>query len=131
MAKHVKSSVKDLYEKFLTPIHIILYFVFAIPIIFVAQIPDEYKKYGSNILVRIILFGLIVLVNNYISYIHALMFAMFVILYVSFTPGIKESFEDLRIVARKEKRWYDEQVIGENPKLMETEKVRTEAVQSS
>lgn len=131
MPRLTKSPVKDLYEKFMTPIHIILYFVFAIPIIFVAQIPNEYKNYGSNTFVRILLFGLIVLINNYISYIHALMFAMFVVLYVSFTPGVKESFEDLRIVARKEKRWFDEQVIGENPKLMETEKVRTEAVQSS
>lgn len=131
MARTVKSNVSELYEKFLTPIHIILYFVFAIPILFVAQIPDEYKSYGSNTFVRVLLFGLILIVNKYISYIHALMFAMFVVLYVSFAPGIKESFEDLRIVARKEKRWFDEQVIGENPRLMETEKVRTEAVQSS
>lgn len=130
MARTAKTHVAELYEKFLTPIHIILYFVFAIPVIFVAQIPNEYKKYGSNVFVRVLLFGLIVLINNYISYIHALLFAMFVVLYVSFAPGIKESFEDLRIVARKEKRWYDEQVIGENPRLMETEKVRTEAVQS-
>ena len=55
---------------------------------------------------------------------------MFVVLYVSFSPGVNESFEDLRMVARKERRWYDEEVIGENPRLMETEKVRTQAVQS-
>ena len=130
MARTAKTHVAELYEKFLTPIHIILYFVFAIPVIFVAQIPNEYKKYGSNVFVRVLLFGLIVLINNYISYIHALLFAMFVVLYVSFTPGIREAFEDLRIVARKEQKWYDEKVLGEEPELMETEKVRTEAIHS-
>ena len=60
-----------------------------------------------------------------------MLLAMFVVLYLSFTPGMKESFEDLRIVAKKKQRWYDEQVIGENPELMETEKVRTEAIQGS
>jgi hypothetical protein len=130
MARSAKNHVKELYEKFLTPIHVILYFIFAIPILYVSQIPDEYKKYGSNVFVRVILFGLVVLINNYISYIHALLFAMFAVLYVSFSPGVNESFEDLRMVARKERRWYDEEVIGENPRLMETEKVRTQAVQS-
>jgi len=130
MARSVKLHVKELYEKFLTPIHVVLYFILAIPILYVSQIPDEYKKYGGNVFVRVILFGLVVIINNYISYIHALLFAMFVVLYVSFSPGVNESFEDLRMVARKERRWYDEEVIGENPRLMETEKVRTQAVQS-
>jgi hypothetical protein len=130
MARSAKNHVKELYEKFLTPIHVILYFILAIPILYVSQIPDEYKKYGGNVFVRVILFGLVVIINNYISYIHALLFAMFVVLYVSFSPGVNESFEDLRMVARKERRWYDEEVIGENPRLMETEKVRTQAVQS-
>ena len=58
------------------------------------------------------------------------MLALFVVLYISFTPGIKEAFEDLRIVAKKEGRWWDEKVLGEDPELMETEKVKTEAIQS-
>ena len=131
MAKSMKSHALDLYEKFSLPIQIILYVVFIIPVLFVGQIPKEYRGYANNIIVKIILFGLIILVNNYISYIHALLFAMFVVLYISLNPGSSEAFEDLRIVARKERRWFDEQVIGEDPKLMETEKVRTEAVQSS
>jgi hypothetical protein len=41
-----------------------------------------------------------------------------------------ETFEDLRKIAKKNHRWYDEKVIGEHPELMETEKVKTEAIQS-
>jgi hypothetical protein len=57
--------------------------------------------------------------------------ALFVALYISFTPGFKEAFEDLRIVARKQQKWYDEKVLKENPFLMENEKVNTQPVQST
>ena len=102
-----------------------------IAIVYVSQIPESYKKYGNNILVRAGFFGLIIATNNYISYMHALLLALFVVLYLSFSPGFIESFEDLRIVAKKESRWYDEKVLGEEPDLMETEKVQTQAIQSS
>ena len=130
MSPSIKTHIADLYGKFQSPIHNILYVIFITAIVYVSQIPVYYKKYGNNLLVRALLFGIIVLVNNYISYIHALLVALFVVLFISFTPGI-ESFEDLRIVAKKEQRWYDEQVLGEDPELMETEKVQTQAVQSS
>lgn len=131
MATSVLKNIQDLYNKFENPIQIILYIVFIVGIIFVNQIPDSYKFYGSNLLVRSALFGLVLATCHYISYTHAMLLAMFTVLYVSFTPGILEAFEDLRIVARKEQRWFDERVLGEDPELMETEKVRTEAIQSS
>ena len=126
-----QKHVSELYNKFETPIQIVLYiFLFAI-IIYVKDIPFQYKYCGNNILLRIVFFGLTLVITKYISFIHGMLFAMFVILYLSFTPGIKgEAFEDLRIVAKKERLWYDEQVLGEDPELMETEKVKTEAIQS-
>jgi hypothetical protein len=130
MSPSIKTHIADLYGKFQFQIHNLLYLVFITAIVYVSQIPECYRKYGNNFIVRALLFGSIVLVNNYISYIHALLLALFVVLFISFTPGI-ESFEDLRIVAKKEQRWYDEQVLGEDPELMETEKVQTQAVQSS
>ena len=131
MAASMKSHFVDLYEKFTSHIHIVLYCVFFVAIIYVSQIPVSITKYGSNVFVRVILFGLILLTNNYISYMHALLLALFVVLFLSFSPGFTESFEDIRIVAKKEHRWFDENVLGEDPELMETEKVRTQAVGSS
>jgi hypothetical protein len=131
MTRSIKSHVTELYEKHMTPISIILYIVFALPVIFVGQIPDKYKKYGSNIFVRILLFGLIVLTAKYISYIHALLFAMFVVLYVSFAPGIIENFQSQtkkKVIPKT--LWWDEQVF----KTVETEvdeiTADTQAVQS-
>jgi hypothetical protein len=61
---------------------------------------------------------------------HSLLLALFIVLFLSFSPGFIESFEDLRIVAKKEVRWFDERVLGEDPELMETEKVATQAIGS-
>lgn len=130
MLNSMKKDMCELYNKFETPIHIILYIVLMTSIIYVNQIPDGYKYYGSNMLLRLAFFGTALAICKYVSYVHGMLFAMFVVLYISFTPGIKEAFEDLRIVARKERKWYDEKVLGEEPELMETEKVITEAVHS-
>lgn len=127
-----QKHVSELYNKFETPIHIVLYILLFVIIIYVKDIPSQYKYYGNSILLRIVFFGLTLAITKYISFVHGMLFAMFVILYLSFTPGMKgEPFEDLRIVAKKERRWYDEQVLGEDPELMETEKVKTEAIQGS
>jgi hypothetical protein len=130
----MKKHLLDLYIKIESPIHIILYFLFSISIIYVAQIPECYKYYSNNVFLRIISFGLIVGTCQYISYIHSLLLALFIVIYISFTPGMKyknnETFEDLRKIAKKNHRWHDEKVIGEHPELMETEKVKTEAIQS-
>jgi hypothetical protein len=127
-----QKHVSELYNKFETPIHVVLYILLFVIIIYVKDIPSQYKYYGNNVLLRIVLFGLILAITQYVSFVHGMLFAMFVVLYISFTPGIKgsEAFEDLRIVAKKEQRWYDEQVLGEDPEFMETEKVKTEAIQS-
>ena len=128
-----QKHVSELYNKFETPIHIVLYIFLFVIIIYVKDIPSQYKYYGNSVLLRIVLFGLILAITQYVSFVHGMLFAMFVVLYISFTPGIKgsEAFEDLRIVAKKEQRWYDEQVLGEDPEFMETEKVKTEAIQGS
>jgi len=130
MSRSIQKHLVDLYVKLESPIHVILYFIIAVGVIYVSQIPDKYKYYGNNTILRIIFFVLIVGTCKYISYIHSLLLALFVVLYISFTPGMKEAFEDLRIIAKKEGRWWDEKVLGEDPELMETEKVKTEAIQS-
>ena len=129
MSPSIKNNIFELYEKFLQPIHISLYIVLMISIIHVSQVPEKYKKYGNNIFVRAALFGSIVLMNNYISYMHALLLALFIVLFLSFSPGFIEKFEDVKKIAKKEHRWYDEKVLGEEPDTLETDKVNTEAIQ--
>ena len=128
------SQQKHLIEfinKFRFQIEVILYVVLVIAIVFENRIPSQYKYFGQSIIFRVIAFGAVLAITQYISVSHGLLLALFIALYISFTPGFKESFEDLRIVARKQQKWYDEKVLGENPFLMENEKVNTQAVQSA
>ena len=131
MVQNSKNHLFDFIEKFKIHVHIFLYVILILSVAYVNTIPSNYKYYGSNPFVRLLFFGITLFICKYVSFIHSLLFALFVCLYISFTPGYKESFENLRIVARNERRWLDERILGEDPELMENEKVRTEAVQSS
>ena len=61
---------------------------------------------------------------------HALLLALFIVLFISFSPGFIENFENLKLVAKKEQSWFDERVLGEDPEMIETEKVQTQAIGS-
>lgn len=126
-----KKHVVDFVNKFRSQINIILYVILIVAIIFENKIPSAYKYYGNSSLIRGIAFILVLATVHYISFSHGLLLALFVALYISFTPGFKEAFEDIRIVARKQHRWHDEKILNEDPSLMENEKVNTQAVQSS
>ena len=126
-----QKHIIDFLEKFRFQIEIILYVVLILAIVFVNKISSKYKYFGQSVLFRVIMFGLVLVTAQYISFSHGLLLALFIALYISFTPGFKEAFEDLRMVARKQKKWYDEKVLKENPYLIENEKVKTQAVQST
>ena len=126
-----QKNIIDFLEKFRFQIEIILYVVLILAIVFVNKISSKYKYFGQSVLLRVVMFCLVLVTAQYISFSHGLLLALFIALYISFTPGFKEAFEDLRIVARKQKKWYDEKVLKENPYLIENEKVNTQAVQST
>jgi len=125
----MKTHVKELYNKFWEPIHLILYVLLMFMIVYVSHVPKVYRKYSNNLFVRLLLFGLILIINDYISYSHALLFAIFVVLFISFSPGFIEKFDNPRLVARKEQRWLDESILGENPAIIQTDRASTQAIQ--
>lgn len=125
-----QKHVIDFLEKFRFQIEIILYVLFIIAIVFENKIPSQYKYFGQSTLFRALAFILVLATTQFISFTHGLLLALFLVLYISFTPGFKEAFEDLKIVARKQQKWYDETILKENPFLIENDKVNTQAVQS-
>lgn len=128
MVASIKTHVSELYTKFMTPIHIVLYVILMTAIIYVNQIPDRYKYYGNNVLLRVILFGIALAICEYVSYVHALLFAMFVVLYVSFTPGFKEAFQNqIKKTVDCSRPWWDEVVLGVCESELDSENVITVA----
>ena len=129
MAPKLQNHFLDFYKKLEFPFHILLYIALIISIIYIPQIPDNIKIYGPNPIYRIIAFILVLALTVYISPIHGLLLALIVVLYVSFTTGRNgEGYQNTQnslVTARKQRRWFDEEVLGENPVAYQNDKVIT------
>ena len=122
----MKKHITDLYDKFNTPIHVVVYIILITAIVYVNQIPEKYKYYGNNIILRLVFFGLVLAICEYVSYVHALLFAMFVVLYISFTPGFREAFQNqTKKSVNCNRPWWDEIVLGVCESEVDNENVTT------
>ena len=135
----IKVHLEEFYKKWEAPLHLLAYLVLLIALVNEQMLPDNLKKFGPSPIYRIVAFGVILAIANFVSPLHALLAALIVVLYVSFTPGYAteqtisqtgntESFEDTQVMSKKQKhRWFDEEVLKENPTLIQSERVITQA----
>ena len=120
--KHLAEFLK----KVEVPLHFISYVLLVVVIAYEQTLSDKIKSYGPNVLFRLLAFGAVVAISMLISPLHALLAALIVVLFVSFTPGYNtESFENTKLMAKKKHRWYDEEVLSENPTLIQSDRVVT------
>jgi hypothetical protein len=126
MVASMKKHITDLYDKFNTPIHVVVYVVLITAVVYVNQIPEKYKYYGNNVILRLVFFGLILAICDYVSYSHAMLFALFVLLYISFTPGFREAFQNqTKKSVNCSRPWWDEIVLGVCESEVDNENVTT------
>jgi hypothetical protein len=126
MAPKAQNHFLEFYKKVEYPLHGLLYLILMTGIIYGQKIPDSIKAYGPNPIYRIFAFMIVLAVSKYISVFHAILLALIILLHVSFTPGL-EGYENSLGTARKQRRWFDEQVLGENPVAYQNDKVITQA----
>ena len=120
--KHLAEFLK----KVEMPLHFISYVLLVVLIAYEQTLSDNIKSYGPNVLFRLLAFGVVIAISNLISPLHALLAALIVVLFVSFTPGYNtEAFENTKLMAKKKHRWYDEEVLSENPTLIQSDRVVT------
>ena len=125
------NHLTEFFKKIEYPIHLVAYIILAILLAYEQQIPDSFKSYGPNPLFRIVVFIAVIVIGVLISPLHALLLALIVVLFISFTPGYtNEGYEDTQILTKKKQRWFDEQVLSENPILIQSERVITQAPNS-
>lgn len=129
MAPKAHNHFLEFYKKVEYPVQALLYIILMIGILYGHQIPDSIKAFGPNPIYRILAFILVLAVSKYVSLFHAILLALLILLHVSFTPGL-EGYENLLMTARKERRWFDEEVLGEKPMAYENDKVVTQAPNS-
>ena len=122
------NHVLDFYKKIEMPLHLMMYIVLIVAILNVQQIPDTLKSYGPNPIYRVLAFAAVLGIGHLVSPLHALLAALFVALYISFTPGYNtEGYEDTQYMDSKKHRWYDEKTLKENPSLMQSSRAITQA----
>jgi hypothetical protein len=118
----------EFLKKLEMPIHIAAYVILGILIIYQQTILDSVKSYSPNLFFRLFAFGLVVAISNLITPLHGLLAALVLVLFISFTPGYNtESFENTKVMAKKKHRWYDEELLSENPTLIQSDRVITQA----
>jgi uncharacterized membrane protein YoaK (UPF0700 family) len=116
----------EFLKKLEVPLHFITYLLLVLLIVYEQTLSDKMKSYGPNVLFRLLAFISVVAISVLISPLHALLAALIVVLFVSFTPGYNtESFENTKLMAKNKHRWYDEEVLSENPTLIQSDRVIT------
>lgn len=111
--------------------YIVLLFT-VVAIAFVQNIPIEVRRWFNTIVGSTVGMGIIAGVYYYFNWATALMLALLLVLTMNtnilrteegFEPGL-----DTRFISNR-KKWYIEQVLGENPLMIEEDTVKTLAVQ--
>ncbi len=103
-------------------------------IIFSSVIPTEYRAFADTLLGRILGIGFVYGVIQTFGWVYGLLatLAFMMILYGAPRLDNIEGFDGGGTINEKKvmgKRWFVEQVLGENPKKIETDKVQTSAIE--
>jgi len=119
-----------------SPAKLLYGFVLVLVIAYSAQIPTEYRVFADSLLGRV--FGLAVLygVIHTLGWVYGLLTALAFVLILQRAPRINRSLEGFDGgggVAEKRvdrgKKWFVEQVLGEDPRKIATDRVTTSAIE--
>jgi hypothetical protein len=117
-----------------TPYRLVYGFILIILIVFVEEIPSEYKNLADSLLGRILTVGIAYGVIYFMGWIYGLLtvLAYLMLIHGSRRIVFSEGFEGGGTINEKKivgKRWFVEKVLGETPKKIETDKVQTSAIE--
>jgi len=126
----------DVLRKYAKPLAVYIGFAIAIAIVYIKQIPDSIKEQANSLIGRLFLFIIAVLIADMYSWIYGLIFVVFVSLLIAQAPrsnAIREAFQDKQMTKKvpKDRRWFVEELFGENPDVIQDELVSTTAIQDN
>jgi hypothetical protein len=129
----VRTIVTDLLTKVSYQINILFFLVLVLGIVFAEQIPQAIRGWMSTSIGRIFLFGGVLFVTEYYSWVIGLVATLFVLLLITkssrnLTEGFQNDEYSMQLIENK-KRWWVEQVLHENPVGIIDDRVGTQAIQ--
>ena len=129
MSGGAKEHLIDMIRKYTKPIGLYVGLALVLGITYVRQIPARLRAQADSGLARLLLFATTLVIADTYSWVYGLMAALFTVLIISASPRI-EGFHDtdMKLVTQK-RRWFIEEVMGENPIGIAEDKVTTKAIQ--
>lgn len=149
MSGGFQAHVSDMFDKFKGPIEVVMVFFITTLIVFLEKVPIEIRKQADTFLGRALLLTVIVVITILFGWplgilstlasalfigaggVHPIVKRMTEGMTEGFAKGMTEGFApdmNIRMIPDK-KKWFIEEVLGENPLMIEDQTVRTSAVQ--
>jgi hypothetical protein len=131
------NSLQILMMNLDSPAKLIYGFILIIIIVYSPIIPFEYRTFADSILGRIFGIAIVYGVIQSFGWVYGLLTALAFLLVISGAPRFNysnlEGFDGGGTVTEKKiigRKWFVEQVLGENPKKIATDKVTTTAIET-
>jgi hypothetical protein len=101
--------------------------------VFIDQVPAGLGRYADTALGRVLGIAAVGAVTHYLGYSYGLLTAIAFLLLVHISPRLAatgtDGFEDLTSKDAVGNKWFVEQVLGENPMAIQSDRATTAAVQ--
>jgi hypothetical protein len=108
-------------------------FLVILAIVFIDQVPAGLGRYADTALGRVLGIAAVGAVTHYLGYSYGLLTAIAFLLLVHISPRLAatgtDGFEDLTSKDAVGNKWFVEQVLGENPMAIQSDRATTAAVQ--
>ena len=137
MSGGFQAHISDIFDKFRGSIEVVIAFFLTTLIVFLEKVPIEIRKQADTFLGRSLLLMIITLTTMTFGWPLGILSALASALFIGaggVHPIVKKTLEgfapdmSVRIVPDK-KKWFVEEVLGENPLMIEEQTVSTSAVQ--
>ena len=119
-----------------SPAKLLYGFFLVLLIVYSAQIPSEYRVFADSLLGRVFGIAIVYGVIQTLGWVYGLLTALTFLLILQAAPRINRSLEGFDGgggVAEKRvdrnKKWFVEQVLGEDPRKIATDRVMTSAIE--
>jgi len=117
-----------------SPYKLLIGFLLILTIVYAPAIPIEVRQFTDSMIGRILGIGVVYGIIHSFGWVYGLLAALAFLIILHGAPRLEyvEAFNGGGSINEKKvigKKWFVEQVLGENPKKIETDKVRTTAIE--
>lgn len=117
-----------------SPYKLLLGFLLVLSIVYAPNIPIEIRQFLDSMIGRVVSIGVIYGIVHSFGWVYGLLATLAFLIILQGSPRLEyvEGFSGGGSINQKKivgKKWFVEQVLGENPKKIETDKVQTTAIE--